>query len=976
MSAKKIFIRILIISVVVISTSAAFAQKFSYRLYTMQDGLPGLDVSAIIADSRGYLWVSSYGGLSRFDGKTFKNYGMSDGLPQYSGAYNFVEDTLGRIWFIYNRGVGVFDGVKFVEYPIENAPTDIRINELLETMEHKMRFVSFKGIYELENKSWKKLNLFPHNPDVICNYAEETDDGCLLINCLDSIVKINKNGHHETIISTNNADERFKTLMKTGGQLFTSTLNHLYVLKGNHFETIHDDVLKNKDIYFEFIDSKKRLWVGTINNGIFVFSGNTYQQINPPELNLYQISKFCEDYEGNIWATTSNGLLKLSPSWIDFYNKDNALVNKQEVRSTFKDSDGTLYFGHTKGGFSKWSNNSFASSKDFLDKPSSNLIDNWVQGFSVDGKKHVWLFTNDNTLIRMEGNHAENMSTKWNIHPGSAAMMYNFFDNTLYTANPYGVMKVKDDNFKIDSLPNFRGNKITSIASDLSHNVWFSTSKGKIYMQNKNGSYSQMNHLLGIDSIFLTLKWINNSLWIVTNGLGIYKYHCTADDTYSCDEHITTKDGLPSDIVFSIASDNKNSLWVSTIAGLAQVSFHKENNKETYSINKYGEKEGFNNKSYYYATLVTDNNNDVWYGTDEYLARIYSGKISEDTTPAIIHIENVSLFYSTTNWAKYTASFSPFFHLPLRPVLPYNQNDITIDFKAITFGNENNIEYAYQCDGIDTGWANTGSITHITFANLSAGTYTFNVRAKKPHSRWSSPAVYSFTILPPYWETWWFRLLLFITVASLIYSIYRFRMKQLIKLQNMRNKIASDLHDDIGSTLNSISLYSEVAKQAPDKHKEALDMIGESSRKIIDSISDIVWTINPENDNLENIIERMRSHSYNNLRAKNIEFTFKADESLNKLKLTMENRRNFYLIFKETLTNLVKYSEATRVSIIVADDNNHVKLIIRDNGKGFDTTALSNGNGLTNMKRRAAEMKAELKIESSTENGTTIELKF
>ena len=122
-------------------------------------------------------------------------------------------------------------------------------------------------------------------------------------------------------------------------------------------------------------------------------------------------------------------------------------------------------------------------------------------------------------------------------------------------------------------------------------------------------------------------------------------------------------------------------------------------------------------------------------------------------------------------------------------------------------------------------------------------------------------------------------------IVVLAYGAYNYRIQAVIRLQNIRNKISDDLHDDIGSTLNSISIYSEVAKQDESKHAQALEMIGEASRKIIDSMSDIVWTINPENDVFENIIIRMRSLSFNLFRAKNIEFIFKADESLNNAKL-------------------------------------------------------------------------------------------
>ena len=204
---------------------------------------------------------------------------------------------------------------------------------------------------------------------------------------------------------------------------------------------------------------------------------------------------------------------------------------------------------------------------------------------------------------------------------------------------------------------------------------------------------------------------------------------------------------------------------------------------------------------------------------------------------------------------------------------------------------------------------------------------------------------------------------------------YRYnRAKQVLRLQSIRNKISGDLHDDIGSTLNSISVYSEVARKKDAQQDEALEQIGEASRKIIDSMSDIVWTVNPDNDSFAKIIFRMKSLAYNLFRAKKIEFTFHADETLNEKKLSLEQRRNFYLIFKEAINNLVKYSNATRSAITLTNEKGHIRLSIKDDGVGFDKSDDTPGNGLKNMKRRADEMKADFKVESSKGNGTHIEL--
>ena len=214
-------------------------------------------------------------------------------------------------------------------------------------------------------------------------------------------------------------------------------------------------------------------------------------------------------------------------------------------------------------------------------------------------------------------------------------------------------------------------------------------------------------------------------------------------------------------------------------------------------------------------------------------------------------------------------------------------------------------------------------------------------------------------------------LALLLLLSILFYNYYR--TKQLLKLQTLRNRIASDLHDDVGSTLSSISIFSELARQQSKEVMPMLDSINESSRKMLESMADIVWTINPENDNFEKIILRMRSFAYELLGAKNIDFEFNADDAVARMKLTMDVRKNLYLIFKEAINNMVKYAGADRAFFSITGTKNNLTMLIRDNGKGFDTSLASEGNGLKNMKKRAEEIGAKLLIESGAGIGTSIQ---
>ncbi len=279
--------------------------------------------------------------------------------------------------------------------------------------------------------------------------------------------------------------------------------------------------------------------------------------------------------------------------------------------------------------------------------------------------------------------------------------------------------------------------------------------------------------------------------------------------------------------------------------------------------------------------------------------------------------------------------------------------------------------------GGDTVWNRINGNPEISISELSPGKYKLLLRASNLYGDYSEEtSSLNIEILPLFRQTRWFWGMILSAVALFFYVLYRYRLAQLKKLQMIRNNIASDLHDDIGSTLNSISIYSEVAKQQAGRSIPALDLIGINSRRIVESMSDIVWTINPENDSFERIIVRMRSFAHQLLKAKGIEYTFEADEGLNAMKLSMQVRKNFYLVFKEAVTNLVKYSGATRVSIDMKEEAGTILLRIRDNGKGLLISPETMGNGMMNMKRRAGEIKAVLKIESEKNLGTGVEMKL
>jgi signal transduction histidine kinase len=280
---------------------------------------------------------------------------------------------------------------------------------------------------------------------------------------------------------------------------------------------------------------------------------------------------------------------------------------------------------------------------------------------------------------------------------------------------------------------------------------------------------------------------------------------------------------------------------------------------------------------------------------------------------------------------------------------------------------------------LDDHWKNIGNEHTLRFSNLPSGYYTLKIKAANSDGEWNDePLVLSFTATPPFYKTWWFILLSIVAIAVAVYLLYHYRLQQAIKLERIRTRIATDLHDDIGATLSSISMYSDAVKnQVKDKlpHLElVLEKMGENSRSMVSSMSDIVWAINPGNDEGEQLVQRMESYARDICAVKNVPLTFSSGDRINHINLSLELKKNIYLIFKESLNNALKYAGAKHILVSIELTGNTIRLKIKDDGKGFDPKEVRKGNGLKNIHARAQEIGAALLLTSEPGKGTSVEL--
>ena len=288
--------------------------------------------------------------------------------------------------------------------------------------------------------------------------------------------------------------------------------------------------------------------------------------------------------------------------------------------------------------------------------------------------------------------------------------------------------------------------------------------------------------------------------------------------------------------------------------------------------------------------------------------------------------------------------------------LRFAQRPLRVDYVGLGFQPGLALRYEYMLEGADRDWSAPTDQRTVIYASLAPGNYRFRVRALAGDGASSPrPAEVEFTVLPPVWRTWWFLLACGTAIGLTIYALHRYRVAQVLAVANVRTRIATDLHDDIGASLSQIAVLSEVARRgsANGRNGAPLAEIAGISRELVDSMSDIVWAINPEHDRLSNLVYRMRRFATDLLGGQGIALQFHSSVADHDLRIGANVRRQIYLIFKEAIHNVARHSCARRVEVDLDRDGDYLALRVGDDGRGFDVRAESDGHGLASIRRNA-----------------------
>ncbi len=299
-------------------------------------------------------------------------------------------------------------------------------------------------------------------------------------------------------------------------------------------------------------------------------------------------------------------------------------------------------------------------------------------------------------------------------------------------------------------------------------------------------------------------------------------------------------------------------------------------------------------------------------------------------------------------------SFQPYIKLK------YGNNDVGFGL-ACADGKLKNVKIYYQLTGYENDWVNLGNQNVVHFTNLDPGRYVFKVKGLSSGGSWTDEiSEQSFVILSPWYATWYAYILYAGMLSLVLYSIYRYRINQLLRYQQLRTKISSDLHDDVGSLLSSLAWQTDIMRlTADDAMKVKYDKITSLSRSALERMRDTVWAIDSRKDDLEGLVDRMADFLVETFDEHHISYTFDHSLVTKKNRIAPDIRQNIYLIFKEALTNVKKHSNGATVVVSLTQNKNRLHLLIKDDGTVEKNKIKSSGLGLSNMTMRANRIGAD-----------------
>lgn len=730
-----------------------------------------------------------------------------------------------------------------------------------------------------------------------------------------------------------------------------------------------------------------KMWVAVSELGLFSYSNGEFTRFEPSSpagrsMNtirvLYPDPVASSRTSVLLWVGTRNGVNKILISKNPFTNhvgdQEPLQLNRGAIISLYEGRDNVLWLGLWGGGLNglRRENGAYRRVFNFVrtsDGPIS-LPDNDVNSLAEDQQGDLWIGTNQG-LARLD---AERKRVRTYKHDGgdSSSLAGNevtavFVDgsNTVWVCTTAGLSRLvrgTHDRFRnyldnpADSPP-LGGREVSDVREDHLSNLWVSTYGRGLNRLEANGTFTrflQTSDTAGNRENFIySFAEDRRGMFWLSTGAGLVSF-----DPHSGTFKPYVIGQLYGAVILGIQPDGEGNLWLSSGIGLAR--YHLGSN----TFVRYDDKHGMPFSELFSRFIRTKDGRFIVAGIDGF-SEFSPNDFSTAIPPPEIAITAFTVFdKEVSGWSGAAGEIH----------LSHDQNFFSFSFAALDYADPDENRFTYRMAGIDEHWIEAGTRNYASYTNLNPGRYVFYLKGCNSQNVWNETGTsITISIAPPFWQTWWFRLLAAGLISGIVYSAYRYRLARLLEMERLRLRIADDLHDDVGSNLSAIAMVSRDAQRAPElttATKEKLAEIYDTAMATTEGMKDIVWFIKPRGDTLDELLMRMKESASSLLGE--IRYTIQTPDHDRTLRISIDLKKHFFLAFKEILTNAARHSGASEVRIQVSRSDSELEMVIRDDGRGFDEQTRLQGNGLESLRSRAAHLGGVCEITAVPGKGTEV----
>ena len=1008
-----------------------------FRYFSLKEGLSDWTVTALQKDPSGLLWIGTAHGLQRFDGYKYLTFSTNPSSPyvisdHYVNSLKLFKDSL--LVVSYSRNNELFDLIDYRNFkkntvilkqsgitPSEQVQT-IRVDEegnVLVFTQYRAKGRKMISLYRFDVAKGRfyRISSLPssfqgESSDQLFDALKVGREEWILSNNKDSqLILLNHRGilkkfQAQDFLGTKLPLEAFSqrvSILKRerSGQVWFAFAHVHHLFRYDSIQRVFRTVDGLPD------DGEFSLWWQDKKGNVLVSktSGNTRFPISknlfciPTRGSINDFSKFIrvskqiidvysDDFFGTLFFGVDTGLkiFKNNQNIVHSYlQKD---IDEDDfgriLRGMASDGKGNIFFANEN---SYWYRLNKKNGKDQIDtiriieeRSDTVLRFNCCFALHYQSPHYLWgiacqgrdrgllirynLTTQKATIYRYPARFraftADAKGLFWLLaeYPNGDYKLLNFNqDNaefrTFYTAEEPSPLK--------NLFPYF-------IARGKGNTFWVTTNKGLYRI--KTGTSPKSNQFetfkgrtgLGTQLIYCVYEDAEGMVWLGSSQ-GLIRFNPT---TLS-EKYYTEANGLASNVISGILEDHRGKLWISTHSGISCFDPKTEKFTNFYDL------DGFSHSSFTRYSFFKDEENILYFGTINGVNAFRPERLTQwDSVPKVT-LTRVSKY----NWVQDTLmEFTQNLHQMRYLKLAADEQNLELEFTLPIYWDISKTKYRYKLIGVDEKWVDLEGRNQIKYNRLPPGAYELFIQGADPRGNWSKSLVLHLKVETFFYNTWWFWLLAALGIAIGGYFLVRSRLLQKLKIERLRTKISTDIHDEVSGLLAGIALQAEVMQHLgkDEFDKNRLQKIAEISRKAMSRLHDVIWSIDSRKDHLEDLLFRMQEHANDVLAPLNIQYQVQLRNLDLKMGIPIQIRQDLFFIFKEAINNVAKHAQAKVVHVRLVQQGRFFEMEIVDDGKPANEKKSGSGNGMQNMKMRAERIGGEITFVQN--NGMTVALRM